>query len=132
MSLSPLLSAPLEIQFHVIAVCVAAILSPVQFFMQKGTRRHRMSGFFWIAAMLLAALSSFFIHTIRFIGPFSPIHLLSVLTLVSVPMAWWSAKRGDIVTHRRIMQSLVVFAIIGAGAFTLFPGRIMNAVVFGP
>ena len=82
--------------------------------------------------MLLAALSSFFIHTIRFIGPFSPIHLLSVLTLVSVPMAWWSAKRGDIVTHRRIMQSLVVFAIIGAGAFTLFPGRIMNAVVFGP
>jgi uncharacterized membrane protein len=33
--------------------------------------------------------------------------------------------------HRSAMISLYLFALIGAGVFTLLPGRIMHEVVFG-
>ena len=34
-------------------------------------------------------LSSFWIHEIRLVGPWSPIHLLSIFTLVMLPVAVW-------------------------------------------
>ena len=33
--------------------------------------------------------SSFWIHQIRLVGPFSPIHLLSIFALVMLPLAVW-------------------------------------------
>jgi len=77
-------------------------------------------------------LSSFFIHTIRMWGPWSPIHLLSLFTLVTLPLAVWRARRHEIQQHRCAMTSLFVGALVIAGIFTLPPGRIMHAVVFGP
>ena len=44
--------------------------------------------------MLAVAISSLWIHEIRLLGPFSPIHFLSIFTLVMLPMAVW--KRADI------------------------------------
>ncbi|SFO76568.1 hypothetical protein SAMN03159463_02866 [Mesorhizobium sp. NFR06] len=41
--------------------------------------------------MLVIAVSSFWIQQIRLIGPFSPIHVLSILVLVTVPLAVWYA-----------------------------------------
>jgi uncharacterized membrane protein len=72
-----------------------------------------------------------FIHTLKVIGPFSPIHLLSVLALGSLWFAVRAARAGNIVRHRAIMRSLYIFALILTGAFTLLPGRAMHAVVFG-
>ena len=88
-------------------------------------------GYVWAALMLVIAISSFWIQQIRLIGPFSPIHLLSILVLVTVPLAVWHAHMHRVTKHRRVMISLYVFALIGAGVFTLLPGRIMHAVVFG-
>lgn len=45
--------------------------------------------------MAVVAASSFWIHQIRLVGLFSPIHLLSICTLVMLPLAVWRAH-----THR--------------------------------
>ncbi len=81
--------------------------------------------------MALTALSSFFISNFKWVGPFGPLHLLSVIALFSIGIAWRSARRGDHQTHAWTLLSLVVFALLGAGIFTLLPGRIIHAVLFG-
>jgi len=131
MTLEPLLSAPPVIQLHVAAAAAAFLLGIGQLAMPKGTPRHRAVGYVWILLMAVLATSSFWIHQIRLLGPFSPIHLLSILTLVGLPRAVWLARQGRIEAHRRLMLILFLFALVGAGLFTLVPGRIMHAVFFG-
>ena len=131
MSLGPLLSAPPPIPWHAFAAFAALAIGGAQLALPKGTMRHRALGYTWVALMLVIAISSFWIQQIRLIGPFSPIHLLSILVLVTVPLAVWHARNHRVAKHRKVMISLYVFALIGAGVFTLLPGRIMHAVVFG-
>ncbi|BCM19760.1 DUF2306 domain-containing protein [Mesorhizobium sp. J8] len=131
MSLGPLLSAPPPIPWHAFAALAALAVGGAQLALPKGTLRHRALGYVWVALMLVIAISSFWIQQIRLIGPFSPIHLLSILVLVTVPLAVWHARNHRVTKHRKVMISLYVFALIGAGVFTLLPGRIMHAVVFG-
>ena len=83
-------------------------------------------------SMLVVAVSSFLIHQLRVWGPFSPIHLLSIFTLVTLPIAVMHARRGRVAKHQWAMLSLFVGGLVIAGAFTFVPGRIMHAVVFGP
>jgi uncharacterized membrane protein len=82
--------------------------------------------------MLSVAASSFWIHQIRLVGLWSPIHLLSISTLVTVPLGVWRAHRHQVADHRLIMTLVFSGALVIAGLFTLLPGRIMHAVVFGP
>ena len=131
MTLTPLLNAPAPIQMHAFAALAAVALTVVQLAGRKGTPAHRVVGAAWAVLMLAVAISSFWIHTIRQFGDFSLIHLLSILTMVSVPAAVWAAHTHDVQRHKMIMLSLVAFALVGAGLFTLVPGRIMNHVVFG-
>lgn len=81
--------------------------------------------------MAAVAASSFWIHRIRLVGPWSPIHLLSIFTLVVLPLAVWRAHQHRIADHRRAMIALFSGALVVAGLFTLLPGRIMHTVVFG-
>ena len=81
--------------------------------------------------MATVAASSFWIHEIRLLGPWSPIHLLSIFTLIMLPIAVWRARQHRVADHRRIMTMTFVGALVIAGLFTLLPGRIMHAVVFG-
>ncbi|MCO6407141.1 DUF2306 domain-containing protein [Hoeflea alexandrii] len=132
MTLEPLLTASPAIQFHVATVVPAALIGGIMLLMRKGTSLHRMAGRLWIALMVLTALSSFFIHEIKLIGGFSPIHILSVVVLVSAAEVIRSARRRDFVRHQRVVKSLYFGAIGIAGLFTLLPGRIMHEVVFAP
>ena len=131
MSLAPLLAAPAVIQIHAFAALGAFGLGAVQLAAPKGTIPHRTIGWIWAGLMLAVVLSSFFIHTIRMWGPFSPIHLLSIFTLAMLPLAVWRARQHDVRKHRRAMMSLFVGALVIAGIFTFLPGRIMHAVLFG-
>ena len=131
MMLVPLFAAPAIIQLHVAAAVGAFGSGALQLALPKGTLRHRACGYVWIGLMVILSVSSFWIHTIRLIGPFSPIHLLSILTLAGLPRAIWLARKGDVTGHRRLMIILFVFALFGAGLFTLVPGRLMHVVVFG-
>jgi uncharacterized membrane protein len=132
MSLAPLLNAAPAIPLHAFAAMTAFVLGTVQLAAPKGTLPHRTLGWIWVALMAVVAASSFWIHQIRLLGPWSPIHLLSIFTLLMLPLAVWQAHRHNVVGHRRIMISLFAGALVIAGLFTLLPGRIMHAVVFGP
>jgi uncharacterized membrane protein len=131
MSLAPLLDAAPAIPVHAFAAMTAFVLGVVQFAAPKGTLPHRTLGWIWVLLMLSVAISSFWIHQIRLIGPGSPIHLLSILVLVSVPLAVWKAHHHEVADHRRVMILVFSGALVIAGLFTLLPGRIMHAVAFG-
>jgi uncharacterized membrane protein len=81
--------------------------------------------------MLIVALSSFWIHDLRLWGPWSPIHLLSILTLALLPLGVFHARRHQVTGHRLTMLFIFAGALVIAGIFTLAPGRIMHQVVFG-
>jgi uncharacterized membrane protein len=130
MTFEPLLDAPIAIQIHVAAVVPAALLGAYLLLRPKGTPRHRLLGKMWLVLMVVTALSSFFIHQIDMFYGFSPIHLLSILVLFGCWGAIANARRHNIEAHKRIVRSLYFGGIVGAGAFTFLPGRIMNKVAF--
>ena len=131
MSFAPLLQAEPVIQVHAFAAMGAFALGVVQLAAPKGTLPHRTIGWVWVALMAVIALSSFFIHGIKLVGPFSPIHLLSIFTLIMLPLAVLRARRHDVKKHRGAMIGIFVGALVIAGAFTFIPGRIMYAVAVG-
>ena len=131
MNLAPLLEAAPAIPLHAFAATAAFVLGLVQFAAPKGTLPHRTIGWIWVLLMAVVAASSFWIHQIRLVGPFSPIHLLSIFTLVMLPLAVWRAHTHRVADHRRIMIMTFIGALVIAGLFTLVPGRIMHRVIFG-
>jgi uncharacterized membrane protein len=130
-SLAPLLNAEPAIQLHAFTAMAAFALGAVQLSAPKGTLPHRTAGWIWVALMVIVAVSSFFIHDLRVWDAWSPIHLLSVFTLAMLPLAVMHARRHRVDRHRRAMIAIFVGALVIAGVFTLAPGRIMHAVVFG-
>ena len=131
MSLAPLLDAAPAIRLHAFAAMTAFAIGLVQFSAPKGTLPHRTVGWIWVALMAIVAVSSFSIHRLRLWGPWSPIHLLSIFMLVTLPLAVRAAHRHAVARHRTGMISIFLGALVIAGLFTLAPGRIMHAVVFG-
>jgi uncharacterized membrane protein len=127
MSAVTLLDAPFAVQFHVATVVPAAFLGAWLLARPKGTPLHRALGRVWIALMFVTSVSTFFIHELRVIGDFSPIHLISIYVVVSCYGAVRAARRRDIMAHRRMVAGMYLGGIVTAGAFTFLPGRIMNA-----
>ena len=130
MTLEPLFAASPAIQLHAFTAIAAFGLGIAVLLARKGTATHRLMGRIWVGLMVVTALSSFFVHTLRMIGPFSPIHILSVITLYGSFAGVRAARRRDFKSHARSMQHLFAMALIGAGIFTLVPGRIMGEVFF--
>ena len=131
MTLAPLLDAAPAIPLHAFAAMTAFVLGLVQFAAPKGTLPHRTLGWIWVLLMAAVAISSFWIQQLRIVGPWSPIHLLSIFTLIMLPLAVWQAHRHRVAVHRFAMIGIFTGALVIAGLFTLLPGRIMHAVVFG-
>lgn len=131
MTLAPLLEASVAIQFHAFAATAALALGAMQLAGPKGTLPHRLIGAVWALLMCLVAVSAFFVHQLRLWGPWSPIHLLAIFTLVMLPVALWHAHRHRVAQHRRAMLGLYFGGLIVAGLFTFWPGRVMHAVLFG-
>jgi uncharacterized membrane protein len=132
MSLRPLLDALPAIQLHAFLALAAFTLGAVQLIAPKGTLPHRTIGWLWVALMLVVSISSFLIQDLRVWGPWSPIHLLSIFTLITLPFAVWQARRHNVAMHSRAMIGIFTGALLIAGLFTFVPGRIMHAVAFGP
>ena len=125
---TPLLTAPVHIQIHAAAAGLALILGPVALYGRPGGGLHKATGYVWVGAMAVTAISSFLIHDFGLIGPVSPIHLLSVLALWSLWTGLRQALAGRIRAHRLTMQSLYWRGLIVAGVFNFLPGRSMNRV----
>jgi uncharacterized membrane protein len=131
MTLAPLLQASPAIQVHAYAAMAALVLGIVQLSAPKGTLPHRTVGWIWVALMLVVCITAFFIHELRMWGRWSPIHLLAIFTLVMLPLAVRHARRHDVSRHRTAMISIFTGALVIAGLFTFYPGRIMYELVFG-
>ena len=114
---------------HLAAIIVSLALTPVILWNQRGDRRHRTLGYVWIAAMGLAAVSSFFVRQING-GDFSPIHLLSVFTLSQLPIIVWSARAHNHRRHRSAVKGIATGALLIAGFFTFPFGRLLGQWLF--
>ena len=119
---------------HLATVVPCVFLGAIIFLMKKGTGMHKRIGRVYMVLMMVTAAITVFMRAEvgpRLLGHFGFIHLFSVLTLFSVPQAYFAIKRGDIRTHQISMISLYVGAIVIAGAFTLMPGRYLHSLFFG-
>ena len=119
------------IPLHALAGLLAFVSGGMQLAMKKGTRLHKALGWIWIGLMAVVAMTSFFIHEIRLWGQYSPIHLLSLWTLISLGLAIYFAKTGKIKRHKQVMVALYGFGLILTGFFTMMPGRVMHQIIFG-
>ena len=128
--LTPIAQAPLVIRVHLLLALGAFAVATFQILGPKGTGLHRVLGWIWVVFMAVVAISSFFIHVINPDG-FSLIHLLSVVTLIALPVMVYAARRRNVKLHKSVATRLYLFALVGAGLFTLFPGRLIWRVFFG-
>jgi len=131
MNLSPLLDSHWVVILHALAAILAIVLGGIQLLMKKGTSAHRLLGRVWVGIMFLVAVSSFGIHEFRMFGPFSLIHLLSLLVLYSLWDGIRRIRKRDVAGHKKTMIHLYALALILTGAFTLLPGRVFYRVFFG-
>lgn len=114
---------------HLITIVIALVLTSVLLLQNRGTRRHRQLGWAWAIAMFGTAVISLFVHES---GPgFSPIHLLSVLTIIGVPLTIYAAHRHRVAAHRFGIRFAVTGALLIAGFFTFPFGRMMGRWLLG-
>jgi uncharacterized membrane protein len=91
------------IGLHVLAAALALFIGLAVLVRRKGTRSHRLLGRLWVGAMVAVALSSFWIFELRDGAGPSWIHALSVWTLVSLALAVWFIRRGNVRAHQGFM-----------------------------
>jgi uncharacterized membrane protein len=129
MQLTPIIAV------HMTAAILAIATGPVALWARKGRtqhpRLHRAFGYAWVTLMVVAAISSMFIHDTARINwhGYTPIHLLVPFTLFVLFGAFWFLARGNIRAHRLSMQYLYIGACLVAGAFTLMPDRLIGKLV---
>ena len=119
---------PWALIIHVSTVVPALLLGGPILIMKKGTALHKALGRVWAVLMMTTALSSFWLQGL--VGTIGPIHIFSVITLVSIPRAIWAIRNGDIVTHQRAMVGPYIGLLV-AGLFAFMPGRTMGELVVG-
>ena len=125
------------IAIHLSAALGALAIGPIALWARKGAvqrpRLHRAAGYAWTTLMLATCLSAFFIRDWQLpnVAGYTWIHLLIPVTLLGLFGAFRALYRRDIPAHRKAMQSVYLGACIGAGAFTLLPGRYLGQLVWG-
>lgn len=115
---------------HLLTIIAALVLTPVLLLQKRGTALHRQLGWASAAAMFSTAVISMFVHESG-PGRFSPIHLLSVLTIMGVPLTIMAAHRHKVAAHRVGIRFAVAGALLVAGCFTFPFGRLMGRWLFG-
>ncbi|WP_020041222.1 DUF2306 domain-containing protein [Salipiger mucosus] len=119
------------ITIHAFVALIAMGAGAFQLAAPKGTALHKALGYFWVGAMAIVAATSFWIHEFRWFGPFSIIHVLSILVLTTLVYSVSAIRQGRVAAHRNSMIQLYALALLLTGAFTLIPGRTMHTVFFG-
>jgi uncharacterized membrane protein len=130
MTSEAVLDMPVIMRIHVAAATLALLLGPVVLRLRGPGRLHVALGRAWVAAMAVVALSAFGISGLALIGPFGPIHLLVAWTVWTLWAGLADARAGRIATHRARFHDLYWYGLTIAGAFTLLPGRALNAALF--
>jgi len=112
---------------HTFAAFTAIALGAGMFLARKGTFSHRVAGRGWVALMLAASISSFWIQTK---GHFTWIHILSVAVPLLLAAAVYFAVKGNVRGHRTTMASIYALGLGVAGLFTLLPHRLLGRMLW--
>ena len=118
---------------HLGTVVPAFVIGTYLLMKRKGTAQHKMLGKVYMVLMLITAVISLFMEAqvgSKLLDHFGYIHILSVLTLYAVPIAYFSAKQGNIKRHRNSMIALYVGGMLVAGFFAMMPGRLLHTWLF--
>lgn len=108
---------------HLATVIPAFFIGIVVMTMKKGTAAHRLLGRFWGMLMMITAIDSFWLQGL--FGGIGPIHIFSVMTLISIPRGIIAIRKGNVKVHERAMTGPFIGLCV-AGAFSFIPGRIMG------
>lgn len=123
----------LPVTIHLATVIPAIPLGGYVLWRRKGDALHKLLGRIWAALMMITAIAALFIGRpgtgIAGTG-FSFIHIFSVMTLVSIPIAIWAIRRGDVRGHESAIRGVYIGLVV-AGLFSFIPGRIMSILAFG-
>lgn len=120
---------PAVIWVHLATIMVALALTPIMLMRARGDTLHRRLGWLWAVAMFGTAVDSFFVHVSNPHG-FSIIHLLSIFTLIQVPLIVQAARTHNMVRHRRAVRGMVIGALLIAGFFTFPFDRLLGQWLF--
>jgi uncharacterized membrane protein len=127
-SWTPPPGADVALWLHVATVVPALPLGAAILWRRKGGRVHRILGRIWAGMMMIAAISSFWLQTLS--GGLSFIHIFAVVTLISVPLAIWHIRRGNVQAHLNAMRG-VYLGLVSAGLLAILPGRLLGTAIFG-
>ncbi|MEQ8798576.1 MAG: DUF2306 domain-containing protein [Salinisphaeraceae bacterium] len=119
---------------HLAIVLPAFVLGTILMIGGKGTRWHRRLGAVYLLLMLLTGVLTLFMPATvgpRLLNHFGYLHSLSLLTLVTVPTAYWAARHHRVMLHSCNMIGLYVGGLMIAGGFALMPGRLLHGWLFG-
>lgn len=122
------------VSLHLLVVLPCLLLGTYLIFAKKGSAFHSRAGKVYMVMMFFTGGLTLIIPAQ--VGPlvlnhFGFLHLLSLLTLWSVPRAWFAIKRGDVGTHKRSMILLYMGGLLVAGGFAIFAeGRYLNTLLF--
>jgi uncharacterized membrane protein len=120
-------ATPTPVLIHLIAAVSALLLGIVMLARRKGTASHKTFGRLWAALMLTVAVSSLWIP--RFLH-FTWIHSFTLLTLVSLPLAIYRIRTGDVKGHAGAMKGLFIGGLVVAGIFAFAPGRVLGDLLW--
>ena len=118
---------PPVIYLHLTCAVAALVLGSVQLARVKGTPSHRFFGWIFVALMLTVAISSLWIPSFLHL---TWIHVFTLITLVSLPLALWRIRHGNVRGHAAAMKGLYIGGLVIAGIFTLVPGRLLGNLLW--
>ena len=121
-------------KLHLWTILPALVIGMYILVRKKGTSHHRMVGKVYMLLMFFTALVSLFMPAR--VGPtlfdhFGFIHIFSAIVLYEIPMAYVTARRGDIKQHQSYMVGLYFGGLMLAAGLTLLPGRTIHLFFFG-
>ena len=114
---------------HLATIIPAFMLGTYLMFSRKGSNPHRLIGKLYLALMFVSAAISLWMPAFvgpRWLGHFGFIHLFSILTILSVPVAIIGVRIGNLKVHIGSMIGLYIGGLIVAGGFALTPGRLIH------
>lgn len=117
------------VALHMTTALLAVPLGGWLLLRAKGTSPHRIAGRAYVALMLVAAGSSFWITGIG--GDiWSVLHLLAAAAIAGLVIAIRHARAGNIAGHRRAMLSIYISLLVTLG-WASMPGRSFGAMLWG-
>jgi uncharacterized membrane protein len=119
---------PLAIIIHLITVIPSIPLGAYVLARRKGDALHKFLGRLWGVLMVTTSIDSFWIRSVT--GHISPIHIFSIVTLISIPLGVYHIRNGNPKLHYQAMRNTYI-GLCMAGIFAFTPGRMIGHLIFG-